>query len=69
MSALGLVDHEDAVQATHAWDGSQGIEHELLIGFHVLGVNLDEKVKVSTRIVALRDLINMLDSIHKLLDE
>lgn len=67
--ALCLVDDKDAVQTSDAGDGTKGVKHELLIGFHVAGVDLDEEVEVATGVVALRDLIDVLHGIHKLLDE
>ena len=64
-----MVDDEDTVKASYAGDGAEGVEHELLIGFHIFRVDLDEKVEVTTGIVALCDLVNALYGIHELSDK
>ena len=69
MCVFGLVDDEDAVKATYALDAAEGVLHELLIVLHVFGVDLDEEVVVAAGVEALRDLVDALHGVHKLLDE
>lgn len=69
MCVFGLVDDEDAVEATYALDATKRVLHELLIVFHVFGVDLDEEVIVTAGVEAFCDFVNVLHSVHKLLDE
>lgn len=67
--ALRLVYHEDTMEATDTLYLTQRVEHKLLVGFHVAGIYLDEKVKITTGIVTFGNLIDGLHGIHKLLNE
>jgi len=67
--AFGLIDDKDAVQTSHTRDGAERVEHELLVGFHVTCVHLNQEVEVTARVVAFRDFVDMLYGIHELLDQ
>lgn len=58
---LYLVHHKRALQRTQAVDGSQHIENELLIVFHVRCMNLEQVVIAARDIVAFRHLRNVAD--------
>ena len=61
--------HDDAVQTSYAVDVSQGVEHEVLIGFHIPGIYLNLEVIISGGVVALRYLVDGLHGIHELLNQ
>ena len=69
MRVLGLVDDEDAVQASDAVDLAQGVEHELLVALHILCIHLDEEVVIAAGVIALRNLVNALHHVHEFLDQ
>lgn len=69
MRVFGLVDDEDAVEATYALYAAERVLHELLIVFHIFGVDLDEEVVVAAGVETLCDLVDALHGVHKLLDE
>ncbi len=51
MRILDFTNHDDTVQASDAFDISQRVEHEVLIGFHIPGIYLeplDPKSSAST---------------------
>ena len=69
MRILDFSNHDDAVQTSDAVDVSQGVEHEVLIGFHVAGIYLDLEVIIAGGVVALRYLVDGLHGIHELLNQ
>ena len=69
MRILDFSNHDDAVQTSYAVDVSQGVEHEVLIGFHVAGIYLDLEVIIAGGVVALRYLVDGLHGIHELLNQ
>ncbi len=52
-----------------AVDVSQRVEHEVLIGFHIAGIYLDQEVIIAGGVVALRYLVDGLHGIHELLNQ
>lgn len=69
MRILDFSNHDDAVQTSYAVDVSQGVEHEVLIGFHVAGIYLDLEVVITGGVVAFRYLVDGLHGIHELLNQ
>lgn len=69
MRILDFSNHDDAVQTSYAVDVSQRVEHEVLIGFHVVGIYLDQEVIIAGGVVALRYLVDGLHGIHELLNQ
>ncbi len=69
VGVLDLANDNDAMEASDAVDVAEGVEHEILIVLHVVGINLDLEVIVARRVVTFRDLVNGLHGIHELLDE
>ena len=69
MRILDFTNHDDAVQTSYAVDVSQGVEHEVLIGFHIPGIYLDQEVIIAGGVVALRYLVDGLHGIHELLNQ
>ena len=69
MRILDFTNHDDAVQTSYAVDVSQGVEHEVLIGFHIPGIYLDLEVIIAGGVVALRYLVDGLHGIHELLNQ
>ena len=69
MRILDFTYHDDAVQTSDAVDVSQGVEHEVLIGFHVAGIYLDLEVIIAGGVVAFRYLVDGLHGIHELLNQ
>ena len=51
MRILDFSNHDDAVQTSYAVDVSQGVEHEVLIGFHIAGIYLDQEVIIAGGVV------------------
>lgn len=69
MRILDFTYHDDAVQTSDAVDVSQGVEHKVLIGFHVAGIYLDLEVVITGGVVAFRYLVDGLHGIHELLNQ
>ena len=69
MRILDFSNHDDAVQTSYAVDVSQGVEHEVLIGFHIPGIYLNLEVIIAGGVVALRYLVDGLHGIHELLNQ
>ena len=69
MGVLYLSDNDDAVQASYAVDVSQGVEHEVLVVFHVVRIHLDLEVVVAGGVVALRYSVYRLNRVHELLNQ
>jgi len=69
MRILDFSNHDDAVQTSDAVDVSQGVEHEVLIGFHIPGIYLDLEVIIAGGVVAFRYLVDGLHGIHELLNQ
>lgn len=69
MRILDFTYHDDAVQTSYAVDVSQGVEHEVLIGFHIAGIHLDLEVIIAGGVVAFRYLVDGLHGIHELLNQ
>ena len=69
MRILDFTYHDDAVQTSDAVDVSQGVEHEVLIGFHVAGIYLNLEVVITGGVVAFRYLVDGLYGIHELLNQ
>ena len=69
MRILDFTNHNDTVQASDAFDISQRVEHEVLVGFHVACVYLYLEVVVARGVVALGYLVDVLHGVHKLLYE
>ena len=69
MRILDFSNHDDAVQTSYAVDVSQGVEHKVLIGFHIAGIYLDLEVIIAGGVVALRYLVDGLHGIHELLNQ
>ena len=69
MRILDFTNHDNAVQTSYAVDVSQGVEHEVLIGFHIAGIYLDLEVIIAGGVVALRYLVDGLHGIHELLNQ
>ena len=69
MRILDFTNHDNAVQTSYAVDVSQGVEHEVLIGFHVAGIYLDLEVIITGGVVAFRYLVDGLHGIHELLNQ
>ena len=68
--AVGILDfsyHDDAVKATDAVDVAQGVEHEVLVVLHVVGIHLDLEIVIASGVVAFRNLVYLLHGVHKLL--
>lgn len=58
--AVGILDfsyHDDAVKATDAVDVAQGVEHEVLVVLHVVGIHLDLEIVIASGVVAFRNLV------------
>lgn len=66
---LNLADDDDTVEATDAVDVAKSVQHKVLIGLHIAGVDLYLEIEVARGIVALGNLLDILDRIHKLLDK
>lgn len=64
---LDFADYNHTVQATDAVYVAERVEHEVLIVLHVVGIHLDKEVIIARSVVALRDLVDALHPIHKLL--
>ena len=69
MRILDFTYHDDAVQTSDAVDVSQGVEHEVLIGFHIPGIYLDLEIVITSGVVAFRYLVDGLHGIHELLNQ
>ena len=69
MRILDFTYHDDAVQTSYAVDVSQGVEHKVLIGFHIPGIYLDLEVIIAGGVVAFRYLVDDLHGIHELLNQ
>ena len=69
MRILDFSYHDDAVQTSDAVDVSQGVEHEVLIGFHIPGIYLDLEIVITGGVVAFRYLVDGLHGIHELLNQ
>ena len=69
MRVFDFANDDDTVQATDAVDVAKGVEHEVLVVLHVVGIHLDLKVVVAGGVVALRNLVDGLHGVHELLDE
>ena len=69
MRILDFSNHDNAVQTSDAVDVSQGVEHEVLISFHIPGIHLDLEVVIASGIVAFRYLVDGLHGIHELLNQ
>ena len=69
MRILDFSNHDDAVQTSYAVDVSQGVEHKVLIGFHIPGIYLDLEIVIAGGVVALRYLVDGLHGIHELLNQ
>ena len=69
MRILDFTYHDDAVQTSDAVDVSQGVEHEVLIGFHIPGIYLDLEIIIAGGVVAFRYLVDGLHGIHELLNQ
>ena len=62
MRILDFSNHDDAVQTSYAVDVSQGVEHKVLIGFHIPGIYLDLEIVLTRGVVALG---YMIDGLHE----
>ena len=69
MRILDFADDDDAVEASDAVNVAQGVEHEVLVVLHIVGIDFDLKVVVASGVVAFRNLVDALHGIHELLDE
>lgn len=69
MRILDFANYDDAMETSDAVDISQGVEHEVLIGFHVAGIHLDLEVVIAGGVVAFRYLVDGLHGIHELLNQ
>ena len=69
MRILDFTYHDDAVQTSDAVDVSQGVEHEVLVGFHIAGIYLDLEIVITGGVVAFRYLVDGLHGIHELLNQ
>ena len=69
MRVLDFADDDDTVQASDAVDVTQGVEHEVLVVLHVVGIHFDLEVIVASGVVAFGYLVDVLHGVHKLLDE
>ena len=69
MRILDFANYDDAMETSDAVDISQGVEHEVLIGFHVAGIHLDLEIVIAGGVVALRYLVDGLHGIHELLNQ
>ena len=69
MRILDFSNHDDAMETSDAVDISQGVEHEVLIGFHVAGIHLDLEIVITGGVVAFRNLVDGLHGIHELLNQ
>ena len=69
MRILDFTYHDDAVQTSYAVDVSQGVEHEVLVGFHIAGIYLDLEIVITGGVVAFRYLVDGLHGIHELLNQ
>jgi len=69
MRVLDFADDDDAVEASDAVDVTQGVEHEVLVVLHIVGIDLDLEVVVTSGVVTFCYLVDALHSIHELLDE
>ena len=67
MRILDFSNHDDAVQTSDAVDVSQGVEHKVLIGFHIPGIYLDLEIVITGGVVAFRYLVYVLHGVHELL--
>ena len=69
MRILDFSNHDNAVQTSDAVDVSQGVEHEVLVGFHIAGIYLDLEIVITGGVVAFRYLVDGLHGIHELLNQ
>ena len=56
VDAVGLLDffhHESAFHRVEALDVAQHVEQELLVGFHIGGIDLEQIVEMARNVVAL----------------
>lgn len=67
LCVLDFTYHNHTVQAADAVYVAERVEHEVLVVLHVVGIHLDEEVVIARRVVALRDLVDALHPIHKIL--
>ena len=69
MRILDFANYDDAMETSDAVDISQGVEHEVLIGFHVAGIHFDLEIVITGGVVAFRNLVDGLHGIHELLNQ
>ena len=69
MRVLDFADDDDAVQASDAVDVAQGVEHEVLVVLHVVGIYFDLEVVVASGVVTFCYLVDALHGVHELLDK
>ena len=64
---LNLVHHKDAFQRTQVLNGSQYVQHELLVIFHVRCMNLEQIVKAAGDVIAFGHFRDSTDDLCELL--
>ena len=69
MRVLDFPNDDDTVQTTDTVDVAEGVKHEVLVVFHVVGIDFDLEVVVARGIIALGYLVDGLHGVHELLDE
>ena len=69
MRILDFANYDDAMETSDAVDISQGVEHEVLIGFHVAGIHFDLEIVITGGVEAFRNLVDGLHGIHELLNQ
>ena len=62
-----FIHHENAFQRTQMLNGSQYVQHELLVIFHVRCMNLEQIVKAAGDVIALGYFRNSTDDLCELL--
>lgn len=67
MRVFYFANNDDTVKTAYAVNVAEGVEHEVLIVFHVVCIHFDLKIIVARGVVAFRYLVYVLHSVHELL--
>ena len=67
MRVFNFANDDDAVQTSYTVDVAEGVEHEVLIVFHVVCIYFDLEVVIACGVVAFCYLVNVLHGVHELL--
>ena len=61
-----FIHYEGRLNASYRIDSTQDIDNKLIVNLHIRGIDFQDIVKLTWNIVALPDLRNVLDDIHKI---